>query len=79
MPQLSLYLTDDNLATLRARASEEGVSLSRHVSSLIERDALSHGWPKGFWDLYGAMQDDSFETPDDPPPADDAQFEALFA
>ena len=79
MPQLSLYLTDDNLAALRARANEEGVSLSRHVSSLIEQDALNHGWPKGFWSLFGAIDDDSFVAPDDPPPTDDAQFEKTFA
>lgn len=79
MPQLSLYLTDDNLATLRTRASEEGVSLSKHVGNLIERDSLNHGWPKEFWGLYGAIRDDGFAVPDDEPPTDDAQLEALFA
>lgn len=79
MPQLSLYLTDENLIALRKRADEEGVSLSKHVSNLIEQDVMDHGWPKGFWDLYGAIQDDSFMVPDDPSPADDAQLASLFA
>lgn len=79
MPQLSLYLTEENLIALRTRAEEEGVSLSKHVSSLIERDALNHGWPEGFWKLYGAIEDESFTVPDDPPPADGELIEALFA
>lgn len=79
MPQLSLYITDDNLTALRTRADEEGVSLSRHVGRLIEEDALNHGWPQDFWKLYGAIQDESFVAPPDAPPADDAQLEALFA
>ena len=79
MPQLSLYVTEENLAALRARASEEGVSLSRHVGRLIEQDAQNHGWPPGFWTLYGAIQDEPFAAPQDAAPSDDAEFEALFA
>ena len=78
MPQLSLYITDENLAILRARSAEEGVSMSRYANRLIEADARNAGWPRGFWDLFGAL-DDSFELPDDPPPSDDAEFEELFA
>ena len=77
MPQLSLYITDDNLATLRARAQEEGLSLSRYINRLIEADAQGGGWPLGFWGLFGSLEHD-LDIPDDPPPADDAQFEKLF-
>lgn len=79
MPQLSLYLSDENLVTLRARAKEEGTSMSRHVSRLIEQDAASRSWPSGFWNLYGAIGDDAFTEPLDAPPSDDAELEALFA
>ena len=79
MPQLSLYISDDNLTALRTRAEEEGLSLSKHVGRLIEQDAQNHGWPAGFWSLYGAIEDASFAEPPDAPPADDAEFEALFA
>ena len=65
MPQLSLYLSNRNLATLRARAAEEGVSMSEHVNHLIEQDKQSREWPEGFWDLFGAIQDDSFIEPID--------------
>jgi len=78
MPQLSLYVTEENLALLRARAKASGLSLSKHVNRLIEQDANNAGWPKGFWNLYGAISDD-FEIPDDLPPDDDAEFEQLFA
>ena len=79
MPQLSLYLSDDNLTALRTRAEEEGVSLSKHVSHLIEQDAENHGWPTDFWSLYGAIDDASFTEPPDVPPNDDTEIETLFA
>lgn len=77
MPQLSLYVSDENLAALRARAKQTGMSMSKYASRLIEEDAQRAGWPKGFWNLYGALEDD-FEIPDDPPPSDDAEFEKMF-
>lgn len=79
MPQLSLYISDENMTTLRNRANDEGISMSKHVNRLIEQDALGCGWPQGFWDLFGAIQDDSFVEPPDAPPADDAELEAFFS
>ena len=78
MPQLSLYVTDENLGLLRARAEGSGLSMSKYVNRLIEQDANCAGWPRGFWDLYGALGDD-FALPDDLPPADDAEFARMFA
>ena len=79
MPQLSLYITDENLETLRKRAAEEGLSLSKYTNDLIRRDAEGGGWPEGFWDLYGSIDDPLFIAPEDPAPNDDARFEAMFA
>ena len=79
MPQLSLYLSDENLTILRKRANEEGVSMSKHVNRLIEQDALSRGWPQGFWDLFGAIQDGTFAAPPDALPENNAELEAFFA
>ncbi len=78
MPQLSLYVSDENLAVLRARSEKAGMSMSKYASRLIEQDAQNAGWPKGFWELYGALGED-LEIPDDPPPSDDTELEALFA
>lgn len=79
MPQLSLYLSDENFETLRARSKEAGLSLSKYANRLIEQDAKNGGWAPGFWDLYGAIDDPAFEAPDDPVPDDDAFFEKHFA
>ena len=79
MPQLSLYLTDVNLHTLRNRAKDAGVSMSKYANRLIEQDAASSGWPKGFWDLYGALDEGGLAVPEDMPPTDDSEFEAMFA
>ena len=78
MPQLSLYVTDENLALLRERSIKAGVSMSKYANRLIEEDARRSGWPQGFWDLYGTIEG-PFVVPDDPKPSDDAEFEHLFA
>lgn len=78
MPQLSLYVTDENMAVLRARSKEAGVSMSKYANRLIEQDAQNTGWPQGFWDLFGALDAD-LEVPADALPADDSQLDRLFA
>ena len=62
MPQLSLYLDDDTMDLLRQDAAREGVSLSKHASRVI-RESSTSAWPKGFFDLYGALDDDTFVVP----------------
>lgn len=78
MPQLSLYVTDENLKILRERSKACGLSMSKYANQLIQQDANSAGWPQGFWDLYGVL-DESFMLPEDMPPADDAEFDTMFA
>ncbi len=78
MPQLSLYVTDENLMELRERAKRAGMSMSKYANRLIEQDAQNAGWPRGFWDLYGALDED-LKLPEDSPPSDDAEFERMFA
>ena len=61
MPQLSLYLDDDTMETLRAAARGEGVSMSKYASGLIRERARFGGWPQGYWeDVYGCLHDDTF-------------------
>ena len=64
MPQLSLYLDDSTMEALRACSQREGVSLSKYVGQLIKDHAVP-GWPMGFWDTYGALNDDSFVVPEE--------------
>ena len=61
MPQLSLYIDDATMETLRAAARGEGVSMSRYASGLIRDRAQLGGWPQGYWDsVYGCLDDDTF-------------------
>lgn len=78
MPQLSLYVSDENLNTLRERSKEAGMSMSRYANRLIEQDAERAGWPRGFWDLFGAISE-PLVVPDDLSPSDNAEFERMFA
>ena len=78
MPQLSLYVTDGNLALLRERARVSGLSMSKYVNRLIEEDSRQAGWPSGFWGLYGALEEDP-AVPGDPQPSDDADFAKMLA
>ena len=62
MPQLSLYLDDDTMDILRQDATREGVSLSKHASRVIRENNVS-AWPKGCFDLYGALDAETFVAP----------------
>ena len=69
MPQVSLYVDDVTMKSLRSRAAAEGVSLSKHVSRRIaeaERPRTPSGLPEGWLEgLYGCLaDDDSFTLPD---------------
>ncbi len=65
MPQLSLYLDEETMDSLRKSAAARGVSLSRCASDAIRGNAAA--WPAGFWNLYGAVADSSFARPQEPP------------
>lgn len=64
MPQLSLYLDSDTMNMLRTNAAQENISLSKYVSSMLQNNTGS-AWPKGYWDIYGALEDTSFVVPDE--------------
>ena len=74
MPQLSLYVDDATMETLRKSAREEGVSMSKYASNLIRDRAEHGGWPSGYWDaVYGCLEEDVTATDDDlRPELDDA-------
>ncbi len=77
MPQVSLYVDEPLMETLRAEAAAEGVSLSKHVSERLRnggRCATPSGLPDGYLDsLYGSLaEDDTFKRPAQPALASDA-------
>ena len=69
MPQVSLYVDDATMTTLRKQAQAEGVSLSKHVARRLaatERSSTASGLTEGWLEsLYGCLADDeSFTMPD---------------
>lgn len=64
MPQVSLYLDDDTMQVVRKKAALANESLSKYVADLIRSDA-SGGWPKGYWKLFGSIDDAAFGEPEE--------------
>ena len=61
MAQLSLYLDETEMETLRKDAKREGVSLSRYAARLVREHAGNNRWPAGYWEnVYGCLSDKSF-------------------
>lgn len=65
MPQLSLYLEEPLMERLRVSARAADCSLSKYVRELLAADDAASRWPKGFFDLYGCVDDESFTCPED--------------
>jgi len=76
MPQVSLYLDEGVLRESSARASADGLSLSRYVNGAL-RSAADDTWPRGFADTFGAVSDESFVRPEQPDPSRDAPRDDL--
>lgn len=62
MPQLSLYLDDVEMASLRESAKRANKSLSSYAREVLR--AQESKWPASFWATYGALRDESFVVPE---------------
>lgn len=71
MPQLSLYLDDEAMASLRMQAGAAGLSLSKFAAAAIAGSSNAGTWPHDYWQLFGCIADDSFERPRQPDVAAD--------
>ena len=70
MPQLSLYLDDITMSNVRQNAARANSSLSTYVRDVLrEQDKTDKTslWPKGFFNLYGACDDETFVEPPEIP------------
>ena len=65
MPQLSLYVTQEQLLKIENEAHAEKMSLSNWVVSKIMERIEPH-YPDGWADLFGSVSDSSFARPDQP-------------
>lgn len=66
MPQLSLYLDDETMASLRRRSEDLGLSLSKCVSAILRRE-FEKTWRERLIEAYGSIDDETFEVPDEIP------------
>lgn len=65
MPQLSLYLTQEQLAKVENEAHADKMSLSKWVvTQIINR--IEPRYPDGWADLFGSVHDSSFSRPEQP-------------
>ncbi len=68
MPQLSLYLDESTMESVRAAAAARNTTLSKYVSGVLrEREEEDHRWPQSFFDLYGSCSDEDLAAPADVP------------
>ena len=59
MPQLSLYLDDATHREVEVRAKLGNMSASRFVTSILKM-YFTRGWPTGYHNIFGSIDDDTF-------------------
>lgn len=63
MAQISLYIPETMMESLRSDAEELGVSISSYTRTILEnrhkggRFNWANGWPPGYFDLFGSSPD----------------------
>ena len=63
MPQLHLYVPEGLAAEVARRASARGLSVSRYLAELIQRQVQT-AWPKGYFEeVVGAWQGEPLSRP----------------
>jgi hypothetical protein len=78
MAQLTIYLDDETQRKAKKAAVREGKSLSRWARENLSRAAdEGRTWPKGYFALFGSIDDSSFEIPQELPLEGDAPRTAL--
>ena len=65
MPQACIYLDEATMAHARNQAAQSNLSLSRHISTLIEERERASQWPESFFATFGALADVEFEAPEE--------------
>ena len=65
------------MESLRANAAREDKTLSKFVAGVLRDHAENNLWPQGFFDLYGACDDDTFVVPPEIPWEYDAPRKSL--
>lgn len=64
MPQLSLYVDEETLKRIETGAKAENLSISKYVVTKV-KESLEKRWPRNFSRLYGSVQDETFDIPEE--------------
>lgn len=65
MPQLHCYVPDDIADSLKRRAEQAGMSVSRYLAELAKRD-VGQTWPEGWFErVFGAEEIDPIKRMDE--------------
>ena len=63
MPQLHFYVPEPVAAKVRQRAKTAGLSASRYLAELVQRE-IGTGWPQGYFEeVVGGWQGEPLERP----------------
>ncbi len=62
MAQLNLYLDDSTMKRIKLAAKRECTSISKWVAFRLEI-TMAQNWPKGYFDLFGALAKDKLVRP----------------
>jgi hypothetical protein len=73
MPQLHCYVSEDVADSLKRRAEQAGMSVSRYLAELAKRD-VGQTWPEGYFEqVFGCEKIDPIRR------ADQGEFEQRTA
>ena len=61
MPQLSLYIDKETLQKIQAAAKMEHLSISKYVVRKLN-ESMCKAWPQQYQDLFGSINDDTFNA-----------------
>ena len=65
MMQLQCDVPDHIAQQAHQRAKQAGLSLSRYLAELIQRDATLHAeWPEGYFEVFGQWEGARLERPE---------------
>ena len=63
MPQLHCYLPDDVAESLKRKAAQAGMSVSRYLAELAKQD-VGQSWPEGYFErVFGCGEIDPIQRP----------------
>ena len=76
MAQISIYIDDSTLKKIEIAAKKDQDSISQWVKKRLV-SSLKTAWPKDYFDLWGALKDDSFKRPSQGESSKDRQRQVL--